>query len=146
MSISETSIRKPVLAAVLSILLVIFGVVGFSFLGTREYPAVDPPVITVTTTYAGANPDVIESQITEPLEQAINGIAGVRIISSTSREQVSQITVEFDINVDLEAAANDVRSKVSQSLRNINITKATSRNAITKVSSTSAIERRTGLV
>jgi multidrug efflux pump len=119
MSISELSIRRPVLAIVLSILLVIFGVVGFSFLGTREYPAVDPPIITVTTTYPGANPDVIESQITEPLEQAINGIAGVRIISSTSREQVSQIIVEFDINVDLEAAANDVRSKVSAAARNL---------------------------
>lgn len=119
MSISELSIRRPVLAVVLSILLVIFGIVGFSFLGTREYPAVDPPIITVTTTYPGANPDVIESQITEPLEQAINGIAGVRIISSTSREQVSQITVEFDINVDLEAAANDVRSKVSAATQNL---------------------------
>jgi multidrug efflux pump len=119
MSISELSIRKPVLAIVLSILLVLFGAVGFSFLGTREYPAVDPPIITVTTTYPGANPDVIESQITEILEQAINGIAGVRIISSTSREQVSSITVEFDIKVDLEAAANDVRSKVSQAVRSL---------------------------
>jgi multidrug efflux pump len=119
MSISELSIRKPVLAIVLSILLVLFGVVGFTFLGTREYPAVDPPIITVTTTYPGANPDVIESQITEPLEQAINGIAGVRIISSTSREQASVITVEFDIKVDLEAAANDVRSKVSQAVSNL---------------------------
>jgi multidrug efflux pump len=119
MSISELSIRKPVLAVVLSILLVLFGLVGFTFLGTREYPAVDPPIITVTTTYPGANPDVIESQITEPLEQAINGIAGVRIISSTSREQASVITVEFDIKVDLEAAANDVRSKVSQAVRNL---------------------------
>ncbi|QHT66858.1 efflux RND transporter permease subunit [Rhodocytophaga rosea] len=119
MSISELSIRKPVLATVISILLVIFGAVGFSFLGTREYPAVDPPIITVTTSYPGANPDVIESQITEPLEQAINGIAGVRFISSTSREQVSVISVEFNIDVDLEAAANDVRSKVSQAIRNL---------------------------
>ncbi|HEX8529665.1 MAG TPA: efflux RND transporter permease subunit, partial [Cytophagales bacterium] len=117
MSISELSIRRPVLAMVLSILLVLFGVVGFTFLGTREFPAVDPPIITVTTTYPGASPEVIESQITEPLEQAINGIAGVRIISSISREQASVVTVEFDINVDLEAAANDVRSKVSQAIR-----------------------------
>jgi len=117
MSISELSIRRPVLAMVLSILLVLFGVVGFTFLGTREFPAVDPPIITVTTTYPGASPEVIESQITEPLEQAINGIAGVRIISSISREQASVVTVEFSINVDLEAAANDVRSKVSQAVR-----------------------------
>lgn len=119
MSISELSIRKPVLATVISILLVIFGAVGFSYLGTREYPAVDPPIITVTTSYPGANPDVIESQITEPLEQAINGIAGVRFISSTSREQVSVISVEFNIDVDLEAAANDVRSKVSEAVSNL---------------------------
>lgn len=118
-SISETSIRKPVLAVVLSILLLLFGIVGFSFLGTREFPAVDPPIVTVTTTYAGASPDVIESQLTEPLEQAINGIAGVRTISSVSREQASIITVEFDLNVDIEAAANDVRSKVSGAVRNI---------------------------
>ncbi|MBD0258610.1 MAG: efflux RND transporter permease subunit, partial [Cytophagales bacterium] len=117
MSISELSIRRPVLAMVLSILLVLFGVVGFTFLGTREFPAVDPPIITVTSTYPGASPEVIESQITEPLEQAINGIAGVRIISSISREQASVVTVEFDISVDLEAAANDVRSKVSQAIR-----------------------------
>src|SRR4028119_526415 len=119
MSISELSIRKPVLATVISLLLVIFGAVGFSYLGTREYPAVDPPIITVTTSYLGANPDVIESQITEPLEQSINGIAGVRFISSTSREQVSVITVEFNIDVDLEAAANDVRSKVAAVARNL---------------------------
>ncbi len=116
MSISELSIRRPVLAMVLSILLVLFGVVGFTYLGTREFPAVDPPVITVSTTYPGASPEVIESQITEPLEQAINGIAGVRIISSVSREQASIVTVEFGISVDLEAAANDVRSKVSQAV------------------------------
>ncbi|MEQ8533513.1 MAG: efflux RND transporter permease subunit, partial [Imperialibacter sp.] len=118
-SISETSIRKPVLAVVLSILLLLFGVVGFSFLGTREFPAVDPPIVTVTSTYAGASPDVIESQITEPLEQAINGIAGVRTISSVSREQASIITVEFNLDVDIEAAANDVRSKVSRAVRSL---------------------------
>lgn len=105
------------MAIVLSILLVLFGIVGFGFLGTREFPAVDPPVITVTTSYPGANPEVMDAQITEPLEQAINGIAGVRVISSTSREQVSIITVEFDIEIDLEAAANDVRSKVAEAVR-----------------------------
>ncbi len=117
MRISELSIKRPVLAMVLSIVLVLFGIVGFTYLGTREFPAVDPPIVTVTTTYPGASPEVIESQLTEPLEQAINGIAGVRIISSISREQASVITVEFDIEIDLEAATNDVRDKVSQAVR-----------------------------
>jgi multidrug efflux pump len=112
-TLSEVSIRRPVLAVVLSALLVLFGVVGFKFLGVREYPAVDPPVVTVTTTYPGASPDVISSQITEPIEQSISGIAGIRVMSSTSRDGQSQIKVEFDLSVDLEAAANDVRDKVS---------------------------------
>jgi len=113
MTLSETSIRRPVLATVLSVVIVLFGVVGFSYLGVREYPALDPPVVTVTTTYPGASPDVIASQITEPLEQNISGAPGIRVISSTSQEGRSQIKVEFDLSVDLEAAANDVRDKVS---------------------------------
>jgi len=114
MSLSTTSIKRPVLAIVFSLVIILFGAVGFSFLGVREYPAVDPPIITVTTTYSGANSDVIQSQITEPLEQQLNGIDGIREISSTSREQVSIIKVEFNIDVDLEAAANDVRDRVSR--------------------------------
>jgi multidrug efflux pump len=113
MTLAETAVRRPVFATVLSLVLVIFGVVGFSFLGVREYPAVDPPVVTVTTTYPGANPDVVDSQITEPLEQALSGIPGVRTMSSTSRDGTSSIRLEFDLSVDLEAAANDVRDKVS---------------------------------
>ncbi|MBL9022520.1 MAG: efflux RND transporter permease subunit [Myxococcales bacterium] len=113
MTLAETAVRRPVFATVLSLVLVIFGVVGFSFLGVREYPAVDPPVVTVTTTYPGANPDVVDSQITEPLEQALSGIPGVRTMSSTSRDGTSAIRLEFDLSVDLEAAANDVRDKVS---------------------------------
>ena len=119
MSLSALSIRRPVLALVMSIVVVLFGAIGFFSLGVREYPAVDPPIINVTTTYAGANSDVIESQITEPLEASINGIAGIRTLTSTSREGRSQITVEFDLGVDLETAANDVRDRVSRAIRTL---------------------------
>jgi multidrug efflux pump len=104
---------------VLSLVILIFGAIGFNFLGVREYPSVDPPIITVTTDYAGANADVIESQITEPLEEAINGIAGIRTITSTSAEGRSRITVEFNLSENLEAAANDVRDKVSGARRRL---------------------------
>lgn len=113
MTLSEISIRRPVLPLVIAIVLVVFGVVGLRFLPVREYPAVDPPVVTVTTNYPGAAPAVIDSQITEPLEQQLNGIAGVRTMSSTSRDGQSQIRVEFDLSVDIDAAANDVRDKVA---------------------------------
>ncbi|MGY3089530.1 multidrug efflux pump [Hymenobacter sp. UYAg731] len=113
MSLSSVSINRPVLAIVMSLLIVIFGAIGFRSLAIREYPSVDPPVITVQTGYTGASADVIQSQITEPLEEGINGIAGIRNLSSTSRDGASTITVEFDLGVDLEAAANDVRDKVS---------------------------------
>jgi len=119
MSISSLSIRRPVLASVMSIVILLFGIIAFSFLGVREYPAVDPPIITVSTSYIGASADVIESQITEPLEESINGIAGIRTLSSTSREGASSITVEFGIDIDLEAAANDVRDRVSRAQRNL---------------------------
>lgn len=116
MSLSSISIKRPVLAMVMSITIILFGIIGYNFLGVREYPAVDPPIITVVTNYTGANADVIESQITEPLEESISGIAGIRTLSSTSREGRSTITVEFNLDVDLEAAANDVRDKVSQAI------------------------------
>ncbi len=116
-SLSSTSIDRPVLSIVMSLLLVLLGVVGFNFLGIREYPAVDPPTVTVTTSYTGANADIIESQITEPLEEALNGIEGIRTISSTSREQSSVINVEFNLDADLEAASNDVRDRVSRAIR-----------------------------
>lgn len=119
MSLASVSIRRPVLAIVMSLAIVLFGVISFTFLGVREYPAIDPPVVTVRTSYIGANAEVIESQITEPLEKAINGIAGVRNISSTSSQNVSSITVEFTLDVDLEAAANDVRDKVSGAMRQL---------------------------
>lgn len=119
MNISSLSINRPVLATVMSIIIVLFGAIGYNFLGVREYPSIDPPIITVRTNYAGANADVIESQITEPLEKALNGIEGVRSISSTSAQGSSTITVEFNLESNLEAAANDVRDKVSQVVRQL---------------------------
>jgi multidrug efflux pump len=119
MSLTSTSIQRPVLSIVMSITIILFGVIGFVFLGVREYPSVDTPVVTVQTSYAGANPDVVESQITEPLEEALSGIPGLRSIKSTSREQRSVITVEFTLETDLETAANDVRDRVSQAVSRI---------------------------
>jgi len=103
----------------MSIALILFGVIGFNFLGIREYPAIDPPLISVNTSYAGANADIIESQITEPLEKSINGIPGIRTITSSSSVGSSNISVEFNLSTNLEAAANDVRDKVSQAVRNL---------------------------
>ncbi|NMC37005.1 MAG: efflux RND transporter permease subunit [Bacteroidales bacterium] len=117
MSISSVSINRPVLATVFAIIILLFGFVGLTYLGVREFPSVDPAIITVSTSYPGANSDVIETQITEPLEQNINGIPGVRSLTSVSRQGGSNITVEFELSVDLETAANDVRDKVSQATR-----------------------------
>lgn len=119
MNISELSLKRPVLATVMSLALILFGVIGFNFLGIREYPAIDPPLVTVSTSYAGANADIIESQITEPLEKSINGIPGIRTITSSSSVGISNISVEFNLSTNLEAAANDVRDKVSQAVRNL---------------------------
>ncbi|MBC7409693.1 MAG: efflux RND transporter permease subunit [Arcicella sp.] len=118
-SISETSIKRPVLAVVMSILIILFGVIGYTYLGIREFPSVDPPVVTVQTNYTGANADIIESQITEPLEESINGIAGIRTLTSSSRDGRSTISVEFDLSVNIEDAANDVRDRVARSLANL---------------------------
>jgi len=117
MRISDLSLKRPVLAIVLNIIIVLFGIIGFRFLGVRDYPAIDPPNINVRTAYPGANADVIESQITEPLEQAINGVAGVKNITSSSSQGTSNINVEFELGYNLEEAANDVRDKVSQTVR-----------------------------
>lgn len=114
MNLSELSIKRPVFAVVCSIVIIIFGAIGFSFLGVREYPAIDPPVVNVRASYVGANAEIIEQQITEPLEKAVNGVEGVKYITSSSSQGSSNINVEFELGVDLEKAANDVREKVSQ--------------------------------
>src|SRR5437868_10398095 len=119
MNISELSLRRPVMAIVFSIIIVVFGVIGFKFLGIRDYPAIDPPNINVRANYSGANPDIIESQITEPLEKAINGVPGIKNITSSSSQGSSSINVEFELGIDMEAAANDVRDKVSQAARSL---------------------------
>ena len=117
MNFSELSIKRPVLATVLVLIIIIFGVIGYTSLAVREFPNVDNPIITVSVSYPGANAEVIENQITEPLEQNINGIPGIRSLMSTSSQGMSRITVEFELSVDMETAANDVRDKVSRAQR-----------------------------
>jgi len=119
MNISELSLKRPVLATVMNLALILFGLVGYSFLAVRDYPAIDPPVISVSTSYTGANADIIESQITEPLEKQLNGIPGIKSITSSSQLGSSSITLEFNLGVDLEAAASDVRDKVGQAQRSL---------------------------
>lgn len=119
MSLSTLSIKRPVLTIVMNLMLVLFGVIGYLFLGIREFPSIDPPIVSVRTNYAGANPDIIESQITEPLERAINQVDGIRNISSSSNQGSSRINIEFVLGKNLEEAANDVRDKVSQAQRSL---------------------------
>lgn len=119
MSLSSLSIKRPVLTIVMNLVLILFGIVGYTFLGVREFPSIDPPIISVRTNYAGANPDIIKSQITEPLERSINQIDGIRNITSTSSQGSSRINIEFILSKDLEEAANDVRDKVSQAMRSL---------------------------
>jgi multidrug efflux pump len=116
MSISTLSIKRPVLAIVMNLMILLFGIVSFQYLGVREYPSVDPPMVTVSTSYPGANADIIESQITEPLEKALNSVEGIRSVSSSSNQGSSRITLEFKLGHDMERAANDVRDKVSQAV------------------------------
>jgi hydrophobe/amphiphile efflux-1 (HAE1) family protein len=119
MTLSDFAVKRPVASIVMSLIIILFGVVGYNFLGVRLYPAIDPPTISVQTSYAGANPEIMESQITEPLEKAINGIDGVKSISSGSAIGSSNITVEFNVGADLEKAANDVRDKTAQAARSL---------------------------
>jgi len=119
MSISTTSIKRPVLAIVMNLMILLFGIIGYSFLGVREFPDIDPTVVSVRTSYPGANADIIESQITEPLEKSINGIDGIRNISSSSNQGSSNITIEFNLDKNIDDAANDVRDKVSQAARSL---------------------------
>ena len=119
MSLSTTSIKRPVFTIVLNLMLILFGIIGYTFLGIREFPSIDPAIISVRTSYSGANPDIIESQITEPLEKSINSIDGIRNITSSSNQGSSNITIEFNLDKNLEEAANDVRDKVSQASRSL---------------------------
>ncbi|MEX2381630.1 MAG: efflux RND transporter permease subunit [Opitutales bacterium] len=119
MTLYSLSIRRPVLAIVMSTAIVSFGILGFTFLGVREYPSVDPPVISVSTSYGGANAEIVESQITIPIEEAVNAVAGITSITSTSREGRSTVRLEFDLDSDLETAANDVRDRVSRAIRRL---------------------------
>jgi multidrug efflux pump len=119
MSLSTLSIRRPVFTIVINLLIVLFGIIGYTYLGVREFPSIDPAQISVRTNYAGANADIIESQITEPLEKAINSIDGIRNITSSSNQGSSNITIEFKLEKNLEEAANDVRDKVSQAVRSL---------------------------
>lgn len=116
-NISEISIKRPVLSTVMMLIILLFGIIGYRFLGVREYPSVDQPIISVNVSYPGANAEVIMNQITEPLEQNINGIPGIRSLSSVSSQGSSRITIEFELSVDMETAANDVRDKVSRAQR-----------------------------
>jgi multidrug efflux pump len=119
MNFSAIFIKRPVLTIVVNVTIILFGYIGYSFLGVREYPSIDPAIVSVRTNYAGANPDIIESQITEPLEKSINSIDGIRNITSSSNQGSSNITIEFELEKNLEEAANDVRDKVSQALRSL---------------------------
>ncbi|BDB55239.1 acriflavin resistance protein [Flavobacterium ammoniigenes] len=119
MSLSTLSIKRPVFTIVVNLTIVLFGLIGYSFLGVREFPSIDPAQVSIRTNYTGANSDIIESQITEPLEKAINSIDGIRNVTSSSIQGSSNITVEFNLDKDLEEAANDVRDKVSQATRSL---------------------------
>lgn len=119
MNLSTLSIKRPVLTIVMNLALVLFGIIGYTYLGVREFPSIDPAMISVRTNYSGANSDIIESQITEPLEKSINSIDGIRNISSSSNQGSSRINIEFNLDKDLETAANDVRDKVSQAIRSL---------------------------
>src|SRR5690625_669280 len=114
--LSSLSIRRPVLAWVMSIVIIIFGLIAWMDLGIREYPVVEPPVITITTSYTGASADIIEREITEPIESQVNAVSGIRTLTSVSSEGRSMIVVEFGIDTDLEIAANDVRDRVSRAV------------------------------
>ncbi|MDP4270964.1 MAG: efflux RND transporter permease subunit [Bacteroidota bacterium] len=119
MMLSDLALKRPIGSIVMSLIIILLGIVGYNFLGVRQYPNIDPPIITVQTSYTGANAEIIESQITEPIEKAINGIEGVKSVTSSSSVGSSTITVEFDLGADLEKAANDVRDKTSQAMRNL---------------------------
>ncbi len=114
MKISHISIRRPVLATVMSLAILLFGIISFFLLPVREYPDIDPPIVSVVTLYRGASPSVVETDITNVLEEQFATLEGVKTISSSSREEGSVITIEFELNRDVDKAANDVRDRVSR--------------------------------
>ena len=119
MSLAEISIRRPVLTTVISLLITLAGAISLVQLPVREYPAIDPPTLSISTSYPGAAAEVVQAQITEPLEEAVNSVAGIRTLTSTSREGASQISAEFTLDTDLDTAASDVRDQVARALRNL---------------------------
>ena len=119
MTLAELSIRRPVATIVISVLITLFGLIGLSQLGVREYPAVDPPTLSISTSYSGAAAEVMQAQITEPLEEAVNTVAGIRTLTSSSREGASQISAEFSLDTDIDAAASDVRDQIARAIRNL---------------------------
>src|SRR3990167_4032976 len=117
MLLSDISIKRPVFATVIGLLLVSIGVVSFTRLALREYPDIDPPIVSVRTTYAGASANVVESRLTEVIEDRISGVEGIRFINSTSQDGQSSVSIEFDISRDMDSAANDIRDRVGGILR-----------------------------
>jgi multidrug efflux pump len=114
MKISELSIDRPVLATVMSLAIILFGALAYTFLPVREYPDIETPVVSVTTSYRGANPQVVETEITDPLEEQLSTLEGVKLLTSSSAEQVSNVTIEFNLGTDVDKAANDVRDRVAR--------------------------------
>jgi len=119
MFLSDVSVKRPVFATVMSLLLLVFGIVSFTRLSLREYPDIDPPVVSITVNYTGASASIVESRVTELIEDRISGISGIDYIESTSQDGQSRITIEFNVGVDIDAATNDVRDKISTILNNL---------------------------
>ncbi|MEC8373502.1 MAG: efflux RND transporter permease subunit [Pseudomonadota bacterium] len=119
MLLSDVSVKRPVFATVINLILIIFGIVAVSMLSLREYPDIDPPIVSVSTTYTGASANIVETRITQLLEDRISGIEGIKNVTSTSRNGRSDITIEFKLSRDIDAAANDVRERVSRALNNL---------------------------
>jgi Cation/multidrug efflux pump len=115
----DVSVKRPVFATVINILLIIFGIVAFTMLSLREYHDIDPPIVSVSTTYTGASANIVETRITQILEDRISGIEGIKNVTSTSCNGRSDITIEFKLSRDIDAAANDVRERVSRALNNL---------------------------
>lgn len=119
MFLSDISVKRPVFASVVNLLLVVFGIVSITFLSLREYPDIDPPIVSINTNYSGASASIVESRITQLLEDRISGIEGIKNISSTSSNGRSSISIEFNLSRDIDAASNDVRERVSRALNNL---------------------------